>query len=110
MERRRADRARRAPHARRRGELDAHPRLGRPGYSTIHSAAVLAGRAKRAGMKALLDLHYSDFWADPAHEAIPAAWVGQAFPQLTETVRRYTRHTGEHAVRGRCARRHGAGR
>lgn len=65
------------------------------GYSTLHSAVVLARRAKRTGMKVLLDLHYSDFWADPAHQAIPAAWVGQSLPQLADTVRRYTRHALE---------------
>lgn len=61
------------------------------GYSTLESAIVLARRANRAGMKVLLDLHYSDFWADPAHQTTPAAWAGQDLTQLSETVRRYTR-------------------
>ncbi|MEO7059133.1 MAG: glycosyl hydrolase 53 family protein [Lapillicoccus sp.] len=65
------------------------------GYSTLHDAVVLARRAKQAGMKVLLDLHYSDFWADPAHQSIPAAWVGQNLHQLAGTVRRYTAHALE---------------
>jgi arabinogalactan endo-1,4-beta-galactosidase len=62
------------------------------GYSTLGSAVVLARRAKRAGLKVLLDLHYSDFWADPAHQTTPAAWADQTLDELAGTVRRYTRH------------------
>jgi arabinogalactan endo-1,4-beta-galactosidase len=61
------------------------------GYSDEASALALAKRAKRLGMKILLDLHYSDFWADPQHEDTPAAWVGQDLPTLANTVRTYTR-------------------
>ena len=60
------------------------------GYSTLDSALVLAKRAKRAGMKVLLDLHYSDFWADPGKQPTPVAWQGQDLPTLAETVRHYT--------------------
>jgi len=65
------------------------------GYSTLESAVLLGRRAKRAGLKVLLDLHYSDFWADPAHQTAPAAWQGQDLTQLGETVRDYTRHCVE---------------
>lgn len=65
------------------------------GYSTLGSAIILARRARHAGLKVLLDLHYSDFWADPGHQATPAAWSGQSLAQLTHTVHRYTRHTLE---------------
>ncbi|KAH8885133.1 glycoside hydrolase family 53 protein [Thozetella sp. PMI_491] len=34
----------------------------------------LAKRAKAAGLGVYLDLHYSDTWADPAHQAIPSGW------------------------------------
>jgi arabinogalactan endo-1,4-beta-galactosidase len=61
------------------------------GYSDRRSALVLARRARRAGLKVLLDLHYSDFWADPAHQSTPAAWAGQDLATLTRTVRAYTR-------------------
>jgi arabinogalactan endo-1,4-beta-galactosidase len=61
------------------------------GYSTLTSALVLAKRAKRAGLKVLLNLHYSDFWADPGKQPTPVAWQGQDLPALAETVRRYTR-------------------
>ncbi|MCO1593920.1 arabinogalactan endo-1,4-beta-galactosidase [Micromonospora sp. RHAY321] len=60
------------------------------GYSDLTSALRLAGRARRAGLKVLLDLHYSDFWADPGHQDIPAAWLGQDLATLARTVRAYT--------------------
>ncbi|WP_345713044.1 arabinogalactan endo-1,4-beta-galactosidase, partial [Kineococcus glutinatus] len=63
------------------------------GYSDLAATTELARRAKRAGMQVLLDLHYSDFWADPAHQSTPAAWAGQDLPTLAATVRRYTRDT-----------------
>ena len=34
----------------------------------------LARRAKAANLKLFLDLHFSDTWADPAHQAPPAGW------------------------------------
>lgn len=63
------------------------------GYSNMRVALEGARRAKRAGLKLLLDLHYSDFWADPGHQTIPAAWQGQDLPTLAATVREYTRDT-----------------
>ena len=50
----------------------------------------MARRIEAAGGKLYLDIHYSDFWADPQHQDIPAAWQGQDLPQLTNTVRAYT--------------------
>jgi arabinogalactan endo-1,4-beta-galactosidase len=41
-------------------------------------------------MKIFLDIQYSDFWADPTKQNIPAAWQGQDLSQLTATVRSYT--------------------
>jgi arabinogalactan endo-1,4-beta-galactosidase len=40
-----------------------------------------------------LDFHYSDTWADPGHQTIPAAWTGQTLPQLESTVQSYTTTT-----------------
>jgi arabinogalactan endo-1,4-beta-galactosidase len=61
------------------------------GYSTSADALTLARRAHRAGLRILLDLHYSDFWADPAHQTTPAAWLGQDLATLSHTVYEYTR-------------------
>ncbi|KAG6875589.1 hypothetical protein C0992_003179 [Termitomyces sp. T32_za158] len=42
-------------------------------YSLNYGLA-LAKRAVAAGMTLLIDLHYSDTWADPGHQAIPSGW------------------------------------
>jgi len=34
----------------------------------------LARRAQAAGLLVYLDMHFSDTWADPGHQAIPASW------------------------------------
>ena len=33
-------------------------------------------RIKDEGMAFMLDFHYSDTWADPAHQTVPKAWEG----------------------------------
>lgn len=63
------------------------------GYSTLSSALTLAQRAKAQGMRILVDLHYSDFWADPTYQSTPAAWAGQSLSQLAGTVNAYTTST-----------------
>ncbi|KAF8151191.1 endogalactanase [Pholiota molesta] len=42
-------------------------------YSLTYGLA-LAKRAQAAGMNILVDLHYSDTWADPGKQAIPSGW------------------------------------
>ncbi|KAG6812891.1 hypothetical protein H0H92_015626 [Tricholoma furcatifolium] len=42
-------------------------------YSLTYGLA-LAKRAVAAGMSLLIDLHYSDTWADPGDQAIPSSW------------------------------------
>jgi arabinogalactan endo-1,4-beta-galactosidase len=37
-----------------------------------------------------LDLHYSDSWADPGKQYIPAAWAGETTAQLATSVYNYT--------------------
>ena len=64
-----------------------------PGYSNLASDLALARQVHAAGMKIYLDIMYSDFWADPQHQDIPAAWAGQDLGQLTATVRSYTQQT-----------------
>ncbi len=53
----------------------------------------LAREARRLGFKFLLDLHYSDTWADPARQTKPAAWAGKTHQQLVSTVYSYSRDT-----------------
>ncbi len=45
-------------------------------YSDEADVALAIERANAQGMKTLLDFHYSDTWADPGHQDVPAAWLG----------------------------------
>ena len=62
-----------------------------PGYNDLASDLALARQVHAAGMKIYLDIMYSDFWADPTKQNIPAAWAGEDLTQLTATVNSYTR-------------------
>jgi len=53
----------------------------------------LAHRAKAMGFRILLDLHYSDSWADTAKQPTPAAWSTLNHKQLVKHVYAYTRDT-----------------
>jgi arabinogalactan endo-1,4-beta-galactosidase len=46
-------------------------------YSNFEDVKKSIERAKSEGMKVLLDFHYSDTWADPSKQEIPAAWLNQ---------------------------------
>jgi arabinogalactan endo-1,4-beta-galactosidase len=70
-----------------RMRLWVHPPAG---YSDLATDLALARQVRAAGMRVYLDIMYSDFWADPQHQDIPAAWQGQDLAQLTATVRSYT--------------------
>ena len=50
----------------------------------------MANRIKTLGLKILLDIHYSDTWADPGHQTKPAAWVNLSFQDLKDSVYQYT--------------------
>lgn len=49
-----------------------------------------ARRVKKAGLKILLDFHYSDTWADPGKQAKPATWKALTFEQLVRKMHDYT--------------------
>jgi len=46
-------------------------------YSNYSDVKLAIQKAKSQGMKVLLDFHYSDTWADPGKQEIPAAWLSQ---------------------------------
>jgi arabinogalactan endo-1,4-beta-galactosidase len=50
-----------------------------------------ARAAKAHGFKLLLNFHYSDTWADPAHQITPEAWKELGPEDLAAAVRTYTR-------------------
>ena len=48
-------------------------------------------RAKRLGMRIMIDFHYSDEWADPSQQLIPSAWVGLDADGLADAVSDHTK-------------------
>jgi arabinogalactan endo-1,4-beta-galactosidase len=60
------------------------------GHSGMTEVKALAARVKKAGMKVWLTVHYSDTWADPAVQTIPAEWENLSFTDLKTAVATYT--------------------
>jgi beta-galactosidase len=56
------------------------------GFCDLAHTLVMAKRVKAAGLKLLLDFHYSDYWADPGKQFKPAAWRGADFNVLMDSV------------------------
>ncbi len=61
------------------------------GYNNLEKVRAMAVRIERAGMGFLLDIHYSDTWADPAKQHKPLAWWDFDHAQLKEAVYTYTK-------------------
>ncbi len=60
------------------------------GYCDTESVICASKRAQKAGMKIMLDFHYSDYFADPHYQILPEAWKNHSISELTEDVARYT--------------------
>jgi arabinogalactan endo-1,4-beta-galactosidase len=53
----------------------------------------LGKRVKDAGMKLMVDFHYSDCWADPSYQEIPARWKNNTSNDvLADSVYNYTKN------------------
>jgi beta-galactosidase len=61
------------------------------GFCDLQNTLVMAKRVKAAGMKLLLNFHYSDYWADPGKQYKPEAWKGLGFTDLKKSVYSYTK-------------------
>lgn len=61
------------------------------GFCDLEHTKQMALRIKAAGMKFLLDFHYSDTWADPAKQFKPSAWKDMNIAQLTQAIHDYTK-------------------
>src|SRR6185437_6744931 len=58
--------------------------------NSLANTIALAKRIKDSGSLLLLDIHYSDTWADPQHQEIPVAWRGLSFDSLEARVEQYS--------------------
>ena len=70
---------------------------GGGGFCGLEKTLEMAKRVKAAGMKFLLDFHYSDTWADPGKQFTPSAWKnlhgsaleGRIYSYTNETIKRF---------------------
>ena len=61
------------------------------GWCSTDDVVAKALRAKAAGMKIMIDFHYSDSWADPGKQNKPNAWKDENITQLVSSVSDYTK-------------------
>ena len=61
------------------------------GWCSESDVLVKARRAQALGMRLMIDFHYSDTWADPAKQVIPAAWLSLDVEGLKKAVADHTR-------------------
>ncbi|WP_335990391.1 glycoside hydrolase family 53 protein [Glycomyces sp. MUSA5-2] len=73
--------------------VDPRDETGEPymgGTNDLDTTIALARRARSAGQRLLLDLHYSDFWTDPKKQSTPKAWRGLKGADLQARVHDWT--------------------
>lgn len=60
------------------------------GNNDLEKAKTMGKLATDAGMRVLIDFHYSDFWADPSKQDAPKAWKAYSIEQKEAAVKSYT--------------------
>lgn len=60
------------------------------GWCGAQDVLTKAVRAKALGLKIMIDFHYSDWWADPGKQNVPAAWKGYDVQKMAEAVGKHT--------------------
>lgn len=60
------------------------------GWSSAEDVLVKALRAHESGMRLMIDFHYSDWWADPGKQVVPAAWAQLDFEGVKSALAAHT--------------------
>jgi len=60
-------------------------------WNGLDSTIAFGRRVRAAGLRWMLDLHYSDTWADPGQQLKPRAWAALPHAALVDSVRACTR-------------------
>lgn len=60
------------------------------GNNDLDTAIEIGQLATNAGMKVLIDFHYSDFWADPGKQQTPKAWTAMSVSERETAITEYT--------------------
>jgi len=61
------------------------------GWCNKQDVLVKALRARRLGMRLMIDFHYSDSWADPSQQTIPAEWKNYSLDEMCQAVANHTK-------------------
>lgn len=61
------------------------------GNNDLATAIALGKRATENGMKVCIDFHYSDFWADPAKQMCPKAWIDLSLEEKSNALYEFTK-------------------
>ena len=59
-------------------------------WNNVTDVVNKAVRAKNLGMNVMIDIHYSDTWADPGHQEKPVAWASQDINGLKLSLANHT--------------------
>lgn len=60
------------------------------GYTDADSVIRAAKQAQEQGFRIMIDFHYSSYFADPAHQAVPNGWESHTYRELLEDVYQHT--------------------
>ncbi len=61
------------------------------GTNDVDKAMAIGKLATNAGMKVLIDFHYSDFWADPAKQQAPKEWAHKTYDDKKAALAQFTK-------------------
>lgn len=61
------------------------------GWCNKSDVVAKAWRAHQLGMRLMIDFHYSDVWADPGQQTIPASWVDLSFDEQKTALADHTK-------------------
>jgi arabinogalactan endo-1,4-beta-galactosidase len=80
-------------HIRARLWNDPYDSEGRPyggGVCDLDTLIQIGLRSTKAGLKLIVDFHYSDFWADPGKQMPPKAWADMSAEEKAQAVYEFT--------------------
>lgn len=60
------------------------------GYNDKAHVLILAERARKLGLKLLINFHYSDWWTDPGKQFIPEEWQGKNVDEMGDALYAFT--------------------
>lgn len=60
------------------------------GWCNKDDVLVKALRAKKLGLKVMIDFHYSDRWADPGHQVTPETWKKMSYTYMKKALYNHT--------------------